>query len=115
MLHGLINELSAALADAVCAGLVALNADAGSLIALRANQHDIRNVDGGLELDATGIDLAPGLGLHLALMLGVDIDALHHDAAPFGHHVDDRAALALVFQPAANDFHSITLVDLYSH
>jgi hypothetical protein len=115
MLHGLIDQLSTAFANAVCAGLVTLNANACRFITLRADQHHIRDVDRSLELDTTGIDLAAALRLHLALVLDVDVHTLYHYAIGVRQHIDDLAALAFVFEAAADNFDGIAFADLYSH
>src|SRR5512143_1504466 len=111
----LVDQLPAMLADAVGTRFIALDADARRLVALGADQHHVGDVDWAFELDATRVDLASSLGLYLALVLGANIDTLHHDAAVVGHHVDDLTALALVFEPATDDLHGIAFVDLYSH
>jgi hypothetical protein len=53
--------------------------------------------------------------LDLALVLGVDVDTLHHNAVFVGKDIDHLAALALVFEAAADDLYRVTFTDLYSH
>src|SRR5271157_3707922 len=115
MLHSLINQLLAAFANSVRAGLIALNSNAYRLIAFRANQHHIRDINRPFKLNPARIDISSCLGLHLALMLGADAYALYHYAVFPHHHIDDFTALAFVLDAAADDFHSIAFTDLHSH
>ena len=98
MLHWrLINQRLAFLTDAVCAVFIALNTHTGRFTALRADQHYIRDIERGLELDAPRVNGAT-LGLDLALVLGMDIHALHHHPVLVRQNLDDFAALAFVFE-----------------
>src|SRR5271157_3961140 len=115
MLHSLINQLLAAFANSVRAGLIALNSNAYRLIAFRADQHHIRNINRPFKLNSARIDISSCLGLYLALMLGVNTNTLHHHTVFFHHHIDDFAALAFVFEAPADDFHSIAFTDFHSH
>src|ERR1700690_4210796 len=115
MLRSSINQLFAVFTNAVRTSFIALNTNAHSLAALRANQHHIRNINRPFKLNAARIDLASGLCLHLTLMFGMNTDALHHYAAFFHHHIDDFTALAFVFEAAADHFHSIPFTDFHSH
>src|SRR5208337_2970809 len=115
MLHGLINQLLAAFANSVRAGLIALNSNPYRLIAFRANQHHIRDINRPFKLNATGIDISASLRLNLALVLGTNAYTLHHHTVLFHHHIDDFTAFAFVFEAAADNFHSIAFTDLHSH
>ena len=77
----LINLRLAFLADAMGTFFIPRDAHPGRFVALRADQHDIRNRDGSLELDPARVDIASCLGLDLALVLGADVDTLDHDPA----------------------------------
>jgi len=115
MLHGLINQLLTTFANTVCANFIALNTNAYGFTAFRADQHHIRNVDRGFELNAARIHLAAILQLLLLLVLGADIHARHHYAVIIGHHIDDLATFAFVFEAATDYFDGIAFTDLYFH
>src|SRR5574340_99371 len=86
----------------------------GYFAALRADQHDIGNVDGGLEADFAGGDGA-SLRLDLALMLGAQVYALNHNPAVLWQHTNDFAALAFIFQTAVDYFDRITFMNFQIH
>jgi hypothetical protein len=62
------------------ASVIALNANAGGFIALRAYQHNIRDVNWSFKFDPARVHIASCLGLHLLLVLNADVDTLHHHA-----------------------------------
>jgi hypothetical protein len=96
-------------------GLIPLNANACRFIALRADQHHIRNMDRPFELDATRVHLPASLRLDLALVFDVDVYALDHDAVHIHKHIDHLTTLAFIFEAAADYFNSIAFADLYFH
>ena len=55
---------------------ITLDAQAGRLSTLRANQHHIRDDEWGLQSAHARVN-CPALGLDLALVLGADVDTLH--------------------------------------
>jgi hypothetical protein len=110
----LFNLRLAFLADAVRATIIALDTDTSRLVTLRANQHYIRNRKRGFEFNTARIDRA-ALGLHLALMLGMNINTRHHQAACDWQDLDHLATLALIFQLSADYLNGIALTDLDVH
>src|ERR1035437_405786 len=79
--NALVNQSLAVLANSVRPGFIAGNAYTGSLTALWANQHDIRNMQRAFEFDAARIDRSSLAGLSLFLVLGENVHTLHHYAA----------------------------------
>jgi hypothetical protein len=115
MLHKLINHSLAFFAHSVSAFIIALYVNACRLSALRANQHDIRDIQLTLELDTTRIDLHACLGLNLTLVLGTDIDTLHHDTSLIRQNVDHFAAFPFILEASADYFYSIAFTNLDFH
>jgi len=111
----LINQSLTVFADPVNAVLVALHSNAGRLTALRANQHDIREVNRSLELDAARVDVATGLGLDLFLMLGANVHTLDYHTAVVNKNIDYLTALAFIFEAATDHFDSVAFANLYFH
>src|SRR3954463_6670897 len=67
-------------------------AHAGRLVRLGVDQHDVREVDGGLPLDdAAGLPHPGRLGVTLG-----NVHALHHRTILLGAHSEHFAPLALV-------------------
>jgi hypothetical protein len=111
----LINKSLTVFADPVDAVIVALHGNAGRLTALRANQHDIRDVNRSFELDAARVDVAAGLGLDLFLMLGADVHTLAYNTAVINKNIDHFTALAFIFEAATDDFNGVAFANLYFH
>jgi hypothetical protein len=115
MLHrGLVNQRLALLADAVCAVIVALNTDASGFATFRTDQHNVRDVERGLKLDAARVDRT-ALGLDLTLVFGVYIHALHDHTVLVRKYFNHLAAFTLFFNFPADDFNGITFTNLDSH
>src|SRR6266542_3101454 len=72
----LINQRLTVFTHTARSVFVALDGNTCRLIAFRAYQHHIRDINGSLELDSTGVDIATRLSLHLLLVLGADIYTL---------------------------------------
>ena len=87
--------------------LITLNFDARRLTALRADQHHVRNIEWSLELDTTRTNRA-ALSLHLALMLGMHVDALYYHPVLVRQNLDHFATFALVIEFPADNFNGIT-------
>jgi hypothetical protein len=115
MLHRLIDHSLAFFAYPVGAFFVTLDINARWLSALRTNQHDVRNVELSLELNATGIDLASCLGLDLLLVFDANIDTLHDYTALVRQNVNHFTALSFIFEAPADNFNSIAFANLNSH
>ena len=58
--------------------VLAAEADARCGVALRANQHNVGNMDRGFEFNDARVDV-PAAGLRLALVLGSDVYTLNDD------------------------------------
>src|SRR5689334_463440 len=111
----LIDQRLTVFADATSPILIPLNRHTRGFTTFRADQHDIGDVDRAFELNSARVNVATGLGLHLLLMLGANIDTLDNNAAIVQKHVDDFTALAFIFQAATNDFYGIAFTNLDSH
>jgi hypothetical protein len=115
MLHWrLIDQRLALLANAVCAIIVALDTNTGRFTALWAYQHNVRDVERGLKLDAARVNRAT-LSLNLTLVFGMNVHALHNHPVLIRQNLDHFAALTLFFDFSADDFNGIAFTDLDSH
>jgi hypothetical protein len=115
MLHRrLIDQRLTIFADAVSTFIIALNANTTRFVTLRADKHNIRDVQGCFELDASGVN-GPTLGLNLALVFGMHVYTLHHHPMLIWQDFDHLAAFALFFNFSADDFNGIPFSDLDSH
>jgi hypothetical protein len=110
----LVDQSLAIFAYPVGTVFIPRNRYTGCFAALGAYEHDVRDIKRGFELYAARVDRAP-LGLHLALMLGMDIYTLDNQPVFFWQNFNDFAAFPLVFQFSADDLNGITFPDLHSH
>jgi hypothetical protein len=91
-----------------------LYTNAGRFAALWADQHNVRDIERGLELDTSRVDRA-ALSLDLPLVFGMDVYTLHHDPVFFRQNLDHFAAFSLFFNFPADNFNGITFTDLHFH
>src|SRR5947209_20412676 len=105
-----LDHVAAGPVDAHLAAVVQLpEPNAGRLVRLGVDQHDVREVDRRLPLDdAAGLPHPGRLGVALG-----DVHALHHRTILLGPHLEHLAALALV--GAGDHLDPVALLDARGH
>src|SRR3954454_311340 len=105
-----LDRLTAGPVDADLAAVVQLpETNAGRLVRLGVDQHDVREVDGRFPLDDVAGLPHPG---RRRVALG-DVHALHHGTVLFRPHFEHLASLALV--GAGDDLDAVALLDARGH
>jgi hypothetical protein len=111
----LVNQRLAVFADAYSLTVLALNAYPGGFVALRANQHHVRNMDRTFELDDPWRKRPPTLGLYLALVFFAHINTLDNHTTLIWQYLDHFASLAFIFEATTDDFNRIAFFNFYLH
>src|SRR6185503_10043493 len=79
----LIDQRLTVFTDPTSTFIIALNSNTSRLTTFWAHQHHVRDINRRFELDATRVEVATSLRLHLFLMFGANVHTLNHYTSIF--------------------------------